>query len=67
LIEDVRKRRKVGASSAELATCPDCQGTGKVRKELPYKANPKAPATSAERLGWRPCPKCHGTGQVGLG
>ena len=67
MIEDVRNKRKPGDTGAMLAACPHCLGEGRVRKELPLGANPKAPATHVERMGWRPCPRCSGSGQIGVG
>ena len=50
-----------------LAICPLCGGAGKVPKQLPFRANPKAPATRADKLGFERCPRCRGSGQVGVG
>ncbi len=60
------KRQKPRAKGKILATCPDCKGTGKVPKKLPFRANPRAPATRADRLGLQTCPQCNGTGHVGV-
>jgi RecJ-like exonuclease len=51
---------------AILAVCPLCKGKGKIPKPLPFGANPKAPATRADKLGTIICPQCKGTGQVGV-
>ncbi len=51
---------------AILAKCPVCKGTGKVPKEVPFGANPKAPATRADRQGKEICPRCKGTGRIGV-
>jgi DnaJ-class molecular chaperone len=40
------------------ATCPYCEGTGKV-KELVITY-----ATEETRVQWVTCPKCHGRGEV---
>jgi len=49
-----------------LAICPACKGTGKVPRELPFRANPKAPATRADKLGMETCPRCNGSGRIGI-
>ena len=49
-----------------ISKCPVCKGEGKVPKELPFGANPKAPATRADKTGLKTCPKCRGTGSVGI-
>ena len=51
---------------AILARCPLCKGTGKVAKKLPFLANPKAPATRADKLGQEKCPRCKGSGRIGV-
>ena len=51
---------------AILAKCPVCKGKGKVPKELPFLANPKAWVTSAKRLGMETCPRCNGSGRIGV-
>jgi len=51
---------------AIIAKCPVCKGTGKVPREVPFGANPKAPATRADRMGLKNCPKCQGSGIVGI-
>ena len=51
---------------AILAVCPLCKGKGKIPKPLPFGANPKAPATHADKLGMIICPQCKGSGQVGV-
>lgn len=51
---------------AILSKCPVCNGRGKVPKPLPFRANPKAPATRPERQGMETCPKCKGTGKIGV-
>jgi hypothetical protein len=61
-----RKGQKPGTRGKILATCPDCQGTGKVPKKLPFLANPKAPLTRPDRLGLETCPKCNSSGRVGM-
>jgi len=66
-MEAGRKKRKARAKGMILATCPDCKGTGKVPKKLPFRANPKAPLTRADRLGMETCPRCNGSGWVGVG
>ena len=58
------KGRKENARGVILAICPLCKGKGKVPRKLPFLANPKAPATRADRLGFENCPKCHGSGQI---
>ena len=65
-MEARRKRQKAGAKGMILARCPLCKGTGKVPKKLPFLANPKAPATRADRLGFETCPKCKGSGRLGV-
>lgn len=49
-----------------IAKCPQCKGTGRVRRELPFGANPKAPTTRAEKTGWKDCPRCQGSGSIGI-
>ena len=49
-----------------IARCPVCQGSGRVPKELPLAANPKAPSTRADRVGLKTCPRCRGSGSVGI-
>jgi len=61
------KGQKSGARGKILGICPDCKGSGKVPKKLPFMANPKAPLTRADRLGMETCPNCRGTGMVGVG
>ena len=51
---------------AILAKCPLCKGKGKVPKQLPFRANPKAPITRPERYGMETCPRCGGSGRVGV-
>jgi RecJ-like exonuclease len=63
-MEELGRRQK--AKGAILAMCPDCKGTGKVPKTLPFRANPKARGTRVDRMGWRTCTRCNGTGQVGV-
>ena len=60
------KRQKPSARGMILARCPLCQGTGKVRKKLPFLANPRAPLTRADKLGFEICPNCNGSGRVGV-
>lgn len=48
-----------------IAQCPDCQGTGKVPKEVPILSNPRAPGVQKHRIGLRVCPRCKGTGKIG--
>jgi len=66
MMEAGRRRRKARAKGMILATCPDCKGTGKVPKKLPFLANPKAPLTRADKLGMETCPRCNGSGWVGI-
>ncbi len=49
-----------------LARCPLCKGTGKIPKKLHFQANPKAPATRADKLGEETCPRCNGKGRIGI-
>jgi RecJ-like exonuclease len=49
-----------------VAKCPLCKGKGKVKKELPLGANPKAPGTRADKAALIKCPRCKGSGVVGL-
>ncbi|MFA7218782.1 MAG: hypothetical protein WC057_09350 [Dehalococcoidales bacterium] len=49
-----------------VSKCPLCNGTGKVKKELPLWANPKAPNTCADKAALITCPRCKGSGVVGL-
>jgi RecJ-like exonuclease len=51
---------------AIISQCPVCKGRGKVPRELPFGANPKAPATRPEKMGLKTCDKCQGTGTVGI-
>jgi len=62
-----KKTRKTSDKGVILAVCPLCKGTGKVAKELPFRANPKAPATRADKLGMETCPRCGGSGKLGTG
>ena len=64
-MEEWRRRRRPRTRGAILATCPVCKGAGKVPKELPFLANPRAPQTRADKLGMRPCPRCNGSGRIG--
>ncbi len=65
-MEAAKNEQKPSARGKILAPCPDCKGTGKVPKKLPLLANPRAPATRADRLGLRTCSECKGTGRVGV-
>ena len=65
-MEDWKRRQRAKARGKILATCPVCKGTGKIPKEFPFRANPKAPATHADRLGLQTCPTCQGSGRVGV-
>jgi RecJ-like exonuclease len=49
-----------------ISKCPVCNGTGKVKKELPLWANPKAANTHADKAALVTCPRCHGSGVAGL-
>ena len=49
-----------------ISECPLCKGTGRVRRELPFGANPKAPTTRADKTGFKTCPRCRGTGSIGI-
>jgi len=49
-----------------LSKCPRCGGTGKVPKSLPLGANPKAPLTRPDKMGYKQCPGCNGTGSIGI-
>ncbi len=49
-----------------VSKCPLCNGTGKVKKELPLGANPKATITRADKAASVTCPRCKGSGVVGL-
>jgi len=49
-----------------ISRCPVCKGSGKVPKELPFGANPKAPTTRADKAGLKVCPDCRGSGSVGI-
>ena len=60
-----RKRKKAEARGVILGPCPFCKGTGKIPKRLPFGANPKAPATHTDRLGFETCPRCKGSGNFG--
>ena len=66
MMAEKKKRKKTGARGMILARCPVCKGAGKVRKELPFRANPKAPATRADKLGMETCPRCKGSGRIGV-
>ena len=57
-------KRKVAVEI--ISRCPVCQGTGRVRRELPFGANPKAPTTRADKTGFKNCPRCGGTGSIGI-
>ncbi len=64
MMEGERKEQKEPSRGAIVGRCPTCKGTGKVPKKLPFLANPKAPATRADKLGLQICPQCRGTGRV---
>ncbi|MFC1865696.1 hypothetical protein ACFLYB_03180 [Chloroflexota bacterium] len=49
-----------------IAKCPQCKGAGRVQRELPFGANPKAPATRAEKTNWKDCSHCCGSGSIGI-
>jgi len=49
-----------------LSKCCLCEGTGRVAKDVPLGANPKAPITNPDRMGKKICPECQGTGTVGI-
>lgn len=49
-----------------ISKCPVCKGSGKVPKELPFGANPKATITRANKAGTKACPNCRGSGSVGI-
>ena len=51
---------------AILARCPECKGTGRILQKLPFRANPKAWATSIARLGMVTCSRCNGSGRIGV-
>ena len=51
---------------AILSICPLCKGAGRIPKPVPPGANPKAPATRADRQGKETCTKCKGAGKVGV-
>ncbi len=65
-MEPRKKEQQPPTRGTILGPCPQCQGTGKVPKKLPFLANPRAPATRADRLGRETCPNCNGTGRVGV-
>jgi len=65
-MEEWRRRQRTKARGKILAVCPICKGAGKVPRELPFRANPKAPATRADKLGTRTCPRCNGSGRIGV-
>lgn len=49
-----------------VSKCPLCNGKGKIKKELPLWANPKAPNTRSDKAALITCPRCKGSGVVGL-
>jgi len=49
-----------------ISRCPACKGTGKVSREIPLGANPKAPATREGSQGYKKCPRCGGRGSIGI-
>lgn len=49
-----------------LAKCPECKGTGRVPKSVPFGANPKAYLTRADKMSTRICPECKGAGSIGI-
>jgi len=53
---------------AILAKCPVCKGTGKVRKQLPFLANPRVWVTRIreDKSGFETCPRCKGSGRIGI-
>ncbi len=56
----------MSARGAIISRCPICTGTGKVPRELPFGANPKAPATRLDKMGVKACPRCNGSGIIGI-
>ncbi len=54
------------AKIAIISRCPVCQGTGRVAREVPFLANPKAPATRPKDMGLKTCPRCKGSGVIGI-
>jgi len=65
-MEKRKKRQKASAKGVILARCPLCKGKGKIPKEIPFLANPRAPSTRADKLGLQTCPQCNGSGRVGV-
>jgi len=51
---------------AVVSKCPVCNGRGKISKELPLGANPRALVTRADKAALLTCPRCKGSGVVGL-
>ena len=61
------QKKKRGNRGMIMAMCPECKGAGKVPKKPPFLANPKAPATRADKSKEQTCPNCNGNGWVGVG
>jgi hypothetical protein len=49
-----------------VSRCPVCRGAGKVPKDIPFMANPKAPMTRPRDMGLKACPRCGGSGTIGI-
>ncbi len=64
-MEAEKQGQKASARGMILGTCPICKGKGKVPKEIPLFANPKAPATRPGRMGFEICSRCQGIGRIG--
>jgi hypothetical protein len=51
---------------AVVSRCPECRGTGKVPKDIPFMANPRAPMTRPRDMGLKACLRCNGSGTIGI-
>jgi hypothetical protein len=60
------KKRPSHEKMAVVAHCPECRGAGKVPKDIPFMANPRAPMTRPRDMGLKACPRCGGNGTIGI-
>jgi DnaJ-class molecular chaperone len=62
----INKRRPPHEKMAVVSRCPECRGTGKVPKDIPFMANPRAPMTRPRDMGLKACLRCNGSGTIGI-
>ena len=60
------KKRPPREKMAVVSRCPECQGKGRVPKDIPFLANPRAPMTRPRDMGLKTCPRCGGSGTIGI-